>query len=744
MSNDLDMSEFQDIFFEECAEGLDVMEKGLMGLDDGADSEFINTIFRAAHSIKGGGGTFGFTAITEFTHSVETILGEFREGTRSVTRPVVDLLLTACDILRHMTGAMQEGEPVDTNRVAEVQAQLEAVLAGGSGELGPEAAAESAPESDSTSSDMDISSGGESVLLVGWAGELLGVTEDELLGHINKIAGVSASEPVRSGDGDELHTIGIRVSGSMTEDALKEGLAWVPSEITFTVADSSPPAPAPQMPKPMFFTNIDFGDEDDAPAAKPADPAPEAAPKAAAPVPASASVATEPAPAAPAAVTPTADDAGGAKPPAPPAGGGTGGSGSGSGKSGQANTIRVNIEKVDEIINLVGELVITQSILSQCCAKLDYMGEELRTGLDQLERHTRDLQDSVMKIRMLPISFVFNRFPRMVRDISSKLGKEIELEVIGEATELDKTVLENISDPLVHLVRNSVDHGIEMPKDRDSVGKDRTGRVILEAYHEGGNVVIQIRDDGKGLDRARIRAKAIQKGLISEEETLSDERIYDLIFHPGFSTADVVSDLSGRGVGMDVVKRNIRDLSGTIEVSSSEGEGTTFTIRLPLTLAIIDGQLARIGSETYVVPVLSVIESNQMKASQVSSIANGTEVYRFREEYIPIIRISEIFGLSQERRSIEEGLLIVVDAEGMKAGLHVDELLGQQQVVIKGMETNYKPIPGISGATILGDGRVAMILDIAGIINNSNWVDSAAINKAIERKQLQDQSRSAA
>jgi len=400
-----------------------------------------------------------------------------------------------------------------------------------------------------------------------------------------------------------------------------------------------------------------------------------------------------------------------------------------SGASTESSSIRVNTDKIDALINMVGELVITQSMLGQFGEEFDINNiDKLNEGLKQLERNTRELQENVMQIRMLPISFSFNRFPRLVHDLSSKLNKKIELKLSGESTELDKTVMEKIGDPLVHLVRNSLDHGIEMPADRIAAGKPETGTIHLNAYHEGGNIVIDIEDDGAGLNKERILSKAIERGIVKEGETLSDQQINALIFHAGFSTAEVVSNVSGRGVGMDVVKRNIHDLGGAVEVKSEEGKGSVFTIRLPLTLAILDGQLIRVGSQTYIVPLISIIESLQMKSESTKSIAGDAEVYSLREDYIPILRLHSVFNINCDSTKLDDGLLVVVEAEGQKVGLFVDDLLAQQQVVIKSLETNYKKVEGVSGATILGDGTVAMILDVTSLI--SLYREEAEFNKS--------------
>jgi two-component system chemotaxis sensor kinase CheA len=346
--------------------------------------------------------------------------------------------------------------------------------------------------------------------------------------------------------------------------------------------------------------------------------------------------------------------------------------------------------------------------------------ERLKEGLAQLERHTRELQESVMQIRMVPISFSFSRFPRLVHDLSTKLGKQIDLRMTGESTEVDKTVIEKIGDPLVHLVRNSLDHGIESPQERVAAGKPPTGTVHLGASHRGGNIVIEIRDDGRGLPRDRILAKAVERGLVDPEDDLSDKDVYDLIFQPGFSTAEQVSDVSGRGVGMDVVRRNINELGGAIEIDSAPGQGSAIIIRLPLTLAILDGQTIRIGSETYIVPLVSIVESIQLKPSMLNTVLGKGETFTLREEYLPIVRMHEVFGVEDhDAKALTDGILVVVEGEGRKCGLFVDDLLGQQQVVIKSLEANYHRVEGISGATILGDGSVALILDIPGLMRLS-------------------------
>jgi two-component system chemotaxis sensor kinase CheA len=375
----------------------------------------------------------------------------------------------------------------------------------------------------------------------------------------------------------------------------------------------------------------------------------------------------------------------------------------------------VNTEKIDALINLVGELVITQAMLSQIGENFDLKKlDKLRDGLDQLERNTHELQESIMQIRMLPISFAFNRLPRLVHDLSQKLGKEVDLQISGGQTELDKTVMEKIGDPLLHIIRNSVDHGIEPPETRVAAGKPRAGVIQLSAYHKEGNIFIEVSDDGAGINRKRLLQKAYENGAAALEG-LTDEQILEFIFLPGLSTADSVNDISGRGVGMDVVRRNIRELQGHIEVSSKEGQGTTIQIRLPLTLAILDGQLVRVGKENCIIPLISISQSLQMESNRISAVSGRTEIFTFRGEHIPIIRLTELFGFATEG-DCSESLLVVVEGDGQRVGLAVNELLGQQQVVIKSLETNFKRVEGISGATILGDGSVALIVDIGGLI----------------------------
>jgi two-component system chemotaxis sensor kinase CheA len=697
----LDLAQFHDTFFAESFEALDQMESALLKLSAGdADSELINTIFRVAHSIKGGSATFGFADIAAFTHVAETLLDQLRSGKRHVDASLVDTLLRSCDLMRDMLGATQQKQPMDQSRVTALQSEIEKILATPGGAAAPAKApaspAASAPPAPAAAPPVKS----------GW--NIHFVPGPKLLRHGNdparllrELATLGPCEvrvdakwipPLVELDPEECRlSWRVELQGAVKESAIRSVFDWVEGECDLTIEG--------------FGMNVAAGVSDsDAPDVA-SEPAASDAPVAAVPVPAAPVapvVADEAAPKADATRTAAAPSSAAA----PPASSADGGS------------IRVSIEKIDELLNSVGELVITQSVLSQLAAPLvGHEAEELRNALGQLERHMRNLQESVMRVRMLPISVVFNRFPRLVRDLGQRLGKKIELRLLGEATELDKTVLEKIGDPLVHLVRNSIDHGIESPEVRLAAGKSAHGFIELNAYHKGGNVVVEVSDDGGGLKRDRILAKARERGLVGADEELSEERIFNLIFAPGFSTADVVSDVSGRGVGMDVVKRNINELGGHVQIHSSPGKGSTVRIRLPLTLAILDGQLARVGSEVYVVPIVSIVETIQVRQELVSSIASRGQVFRLRDDYLPIIRLYELFGVEPQHTDLLDGLLMIVEADGNRVGLFVDELMSQQQVVIKSLESNFRPVVGLQGATMLGDGRVALILDIPGIIS---------------------------
>ncbi|MFC1602031.1 chemotaxis protein CheA [Pseudomonadota bacterium] len=670
----IDMAQFHQVFFDESFEGLDVMESGLLEMDPGsADPEQINSIFRAAHSIKGGSGTFGFTDIADFTHVMETLLDEMRDGRRQVTTEGVNVLLASVDVLREMLTATSEGAELNPERVKVQKADLDRLLAGGDAPSTAESAGsedEIAPSAGDERAGWHIVFQPHSHMMRTGNDSLRLLRELESLGDLTVTVDTESLPPLSDLEPEDSYlSWDMTLTGDVSQDQINDIFDWVEDDCDLSISSlSSEPAASPVAAETRSESEQQ-------------------------------TVAID----VPATAAQSEAASGEAKK---------------SASSSGASSIRVDISKIDALINMVGELVITQSMLSMLGEDFDISQiERLREGLAQLERHTREMQESVMQIRMLPISFTFSRFPRLVHDLSTKMGKQIELKMTGEATEVDKTVIEKIGDPLVHLVRNSLDHGIELPEDRVAAGKSEVGTVELNASHRGGNIIIEIKDDGKGLNKEVLLKKAIEKGVVSPDAVLSDQQIYELIFGAGFSTAETVSDVSGRGVGMDVVRRNINELGGSIEIQSEVGVGSSFVIRLPLTLAILDGQTVSIGSEMYIVPLVSIIESIQIKQDMVNMLAGKGETFKLREEYLPIVRLHEVLGVKDAKaKEINEGLLVVVEGEGRRCGLFVDDLLGQQQVVIKSLEANYKKIDGLSGATILGDGSVALILDIPGLI----------------------------
>ena len=698
----IDLTQFHDAFFEESFEALDAMEAALLKLDIGApEPELINTIFRVAHSIKGGSATFGFSGIASFTHSCETLLDELRSGGMQVTIEISDLLLKTVDVMREMLRATQSKQQIDMQRTSDVQFDVEAMIAKKNN-----APAKAAPAGRSVvptgDSLADRSVAAPAAPAAAGARyweinfrpypELFARGNDPLrmlrelaeMGELQVKAKLDSLPTFAELDPQSCYLAWeLKLSGDVAEESIKNVFEWAEGDcdLTMKLVEGAAATGAPAaVSEPVAATTAPV-------AAAPAVTATSAA--AAAPAPAAPAAATAPAAAAPVAVAAVAD----------------------------SGSIRVSVEKIDELMNTVGELVITQAMLSQLGNAIESPhAEKLRAGLAQLERNTRELQESVMRVRMLPISFVFSRFPRMVRDIAQRLGKQIDLKLTGEQTELDKTVLEKIGDPLVHLVRNSIDHGIEMPDVRVAAGKSAAGTVHLDACHRGGNIAVEVSDDGGGLNKERILAKAKQRGLVGQNDILTDDQIHDLIFLPGFSTADKTTDLSGRGVGMDVVRRNVKELGGKIELKSEQGKGSRFIITLPLTLAIVDGQSVAVGNETYIIPLISIVESMRLKESSISRLSGRNEVFSFRGDYLPIIRLHELFGVEPRTRSLHEGLVVIAEGDGRRIGLFVDDLLGQQQVVIKSLETNYGRVEGVSGATILGDGSVALILDVTGII----------------------------
>ena len=695
MTLDLEMAEIAKVFFQESREGLDAMEAGLLTLGAAADSESINTIFRAAHSIKGGAATFGFAAVADFTHGVETLLDEMRNGVRPVTAEAVQTLLQACDCLREMVAATEAEQPLDQGRIASLNLDITNILGERPHAVPAAPAVSAAPAAPAAPAAT------KGAVEAGWrinfepVADLLRLRNEptrmfaelKRLGDFTARADVSRIPLLDALDPESCYlSWKIELAGQIPRAALEEVFDWVDSGCRLEIiptGEAVPIAARPAAAGTPAPASSKLPTEAIKPAAAKAEPAAGAAPLAAVP-------AQRP--------------------------------------SGEPNSIRVATEKVDDIINLVGELLITQSML---CGFADGINpsdlDRLRQGLAQLARNTRELQESVMQIRMLPISFAFNRFPRIVHDLSRKLGKKVELKLVGEATELDKTVLEKINDPLVHLVRNALDHGLETPDQRLAAGKQETGTLELSAFHEGGNIIIEVRDDGAGLNKARILKKARERALIAPDQDLTDEQIDNLIFMPGFSTAEQLSDVSGRGVGMDVVRRNINDLGGHVQISSEEGLGSTIRIRLPLTLAILDGQLVRVGKEVYIISLLAIVETIQVTKQLVNTLVGRAQVFRLRDEYLPVIKLCDQFGIESDSRSAEDGLLVVVESDGRRVGVLVDDLLAQQQVVIKSLESNFRSVSGIAGATILGDGQVALIIDVPGLIGSAMKQGGAAV-----------------
>jgi two-component system chemotaxis sensor kinase CheA len=673
----IELSQFFQVFFEESFEGLDVMESGLMSLDPAnVDNEMINSIFRAAHSIKGGSATFGFASVAEFTHVLETLLDEVRSETRGMSPDMVDLFLQSVDCLRELLEGLQAEVPVDGARADGLRQKFEAIL-----DIPAGAVVSGAVEVEPVAIGWQINMvGGEDILRTGnepirMFTQLSEMGELTITTDFSRLPAFSALTIENCYLSWQLTLM----ADNVTRADVDEVFEWVVDECEITIEpimDESLPVATGQVEAAEAVQEI-------APAAAVASAAP------------------------------------------------TGVAAPQTQKKAEPGSIRVDIDKIDTLINMVGELVITQSMLGQIGADFTFdKVSKLQEGLQDLERNVQVLHESVMQVRMLPISFTFNRFPRMVRDLSRQLNKKIDLVVKGEQTELDKTVMEKIGDPLVHLLRNSLDHGIETPAERVKAGKPETGVVSLNAFHQGGNIIIEINDDGAGLPKEKILAKARKNGIIGPDVGLSDEQINDLIFQPGFSTAEVVSDVSGRGVGMDVVRRNIQELGGHVSVKSAEGVGSTFSISLPLTLAILDGQLVRVGNQVYIFPLVSIVESLSVDMKQVSTVAGACDLLRLRDEYIPIIPLYEAFGIEPDSRNLEKSLIVVVESENTKVGLVVDELQAQQQVVIKSLETNYQSVQGISGATILGDGTVSLILDIGGIVTIGQTVAPMQIKAA--------------
>ncbi len=676
----IDLERFHQTFFEESFEGLQAMEAALLGLDPGApDAETINTIFRAAHSIKGGAGTFGFSAIAEFTHVLETLLDEVRSGERQPSQELIDLVLQSVDVLRDMLESARDGSELSS--AGPVHDALQAMLRGESTAAADAPVAQPLPPAVSpdgrTAWRIDFRPNPEMML---YGNDPLRILKE--LGRLGETRLTLVSDRLPEFaelDPEQCHLAWqVELLTDATEQEIRELFAWVEDDCELGVQRQDGPA-----------------EEIQAPAAEA--PAPEQTPA----VPAT-PVQTE-------AAAPTAATAG-----APARG-----------PARESSSVRVAVEKIDTLINLVGELVITQSMLEQTAAGLDpVINEKLLNGLAELDRNTRHLQEAVMSTRMLPVDFVFSRFPRVVRDTANRLGKKVNLEMSGEGAELDKSLIEKITDPLNHIVRNAIDHGIESAEDRKAAGKSQTATIRLSAWHQGGYIAIQVSDDGRGLNREKILHKAREAGM-NVSDAMPDAEVWPLIFAPGLSTAAEVTDISGRGVGMDVVRKNIQSLGGNVDIESAAGEGTKVTIRLPLTLAILDGMSVRVDDEIYILPLSSVIESLQPGSEELKSMAGETCVLRVRGEFLPLLSVRRFFGMPESGVPLEESIIVIVEAEGRQVALIVDELVGQQQVVIKSLEQNYKRVAGVSGATIMGDGRVALIVDVGDLVRTRHLASAA-------------------
>jgi len=685
----VDLSQFIPSFLEESFEGLELMESGLLDLQPG-DNETIHSIFRAAHSIKGGAGTFGFDSVTEFTHLVETLLDEMRDGRREITSKDTEILLESVDCMRLLIEAARDEAEYDHEKVAQTSMRL-------SETLGNEQTASSDSEKETNTSVEESVGSGYHIKFVP-EHSLAKTGNDPLflfsalaeLGKLTLSADTQELPALMDIDAQELYlSWNLTLETKVDEAEVIEIFEWVEDECLL------------ELSKIIDSSNVPVTDDEKATV----NSEQEIQIEAVEPVEIDAS-STEEIASNPTKQTTVEDTSKTANTTAKTK------------AKAEVGSIRVGVDKVDSLINLVGELVITQSMLSELGNDFDMSKvERLTNGLEQLLQNTKEMQESVMRIRMLPISFAFNRFPRLVHDLAMKTGKAIELVIKGEQTELDKTVMEQIGDPLVHLVRNAADHGIETSEIRLANGKPEKGTISLDAYHQGGNIVIEINDDGAGINRSVVFDKAVEKGLIDANATLTDSQVYDLLFEPGFSTAAEVTDISGRGVGMDVVKRNIQSLGGRIQVDSTLGKGSTFKVNLPLTLAILDGQLVKVGTETYIIPLISIVESLQIDNKLINRVSGNMVLYRLRDDNVPVLPIYQLFDLATECTEIDNALLVVVEADGQKVGLMVDDLLAQQQVVIKSLKDNYQQVAGISGATILGDGSVAMILDIPGMIH---------------------------
>lgn len=763
----IDMSQFYEVFFDEAEELLAEAERLLLGINIAdPDNEELNAIFRAAHSIKGGAATFGFMDMTEITHVLENLLDKIRKHEMALTGEHVDAFLAAKDVLKMELDGHRLATEVDQEQVADVKMMLKQLS-----EAGGESAVASIPEAKNTE---PVTTTPEPVATKTLSPELVASTPIPEGMNCFNIVMPDIKEKDAQNLQEELSLLGTveftkQSDGhfvfALTTDSSKDDIVSIcsfivdPDELVITLKDSATPdtssTPSANVKSVALEVNSDesasekvivqeevgYGlfeeegkekEEEGYGFFAPFQPHPDAmvtnligddtvptlANSGTMEVKEQAVVAESKAKVSATPVNQEVDrrNAGRREADKAPA-------------SAEASSIRVGVEKVDQLINLVGELVITQAMIEQRISMLDPVhNEALINSVGQLTRNTRDLQESVMSIRMMPMDFVFSRFPRMVRDLAGKLNKKVDFVTVGAATELDKGLIERIVDPLTHLVRNSVDHGIEIPENRKKVGKSETGTLTLSAAHKGGSIVIEVTDDGAGLNRDKILAKAQSNGL-AVSENMTDSEVFSLIFAPGFSTAEVVTDVSGRGVGMDVVKRNITAMGGTVEIRSALGFGTTISISLPLTLAILDGMSVSLGQSVYVIPLNLIVETLQPRPEDIKTVTGEGRMVHVRGEYLPIIALHSLFNHATEITDPTQGVLVLLESDGKKSALFVDRLVGQQQVVIKSLETNFKKIPGVSGATIMGDGSVALILDVTALIQmgqTTNYITGAA------------------
>ena len=681
----IDIEQFHGVFFDESDEHLDDMEQLLMSLDvESPDPEELNSIFRAAHSIKGGSGIFGFDALMNLTHVMENLLDKARNNELSVTADIVNVLLETLDVLKDTLNAYRDETPVPEDSIAERIKILNGVINGQSTDL--------APGDGDDASEVSVNAQNESA-----QDDSFGFFDDEPNSAIEAADdsfGFFDNEPV-----NEALSHGDNTKSENNDD---DGFGFFDDEISKNTVDAQTETTNAETAE----VEQGFGFFEDAPSATNINTSLEIASSNNAQ---SASTQSNTATtsnndkAPTSGVAPTTTQA--KTPPKPPAKKST---------ARESASIRVDTTKIDAMVNLVGELVITQSMLSLIGQDVEgQVGERLQLAIDELQRNTREIQESVMSMRMLPLTATFNRFPRLVRDLAGKLGKQVELVLQGGSTEIDKSLIEKIVDPLTHLVRNSIDHGIEMPDKRVAAGKPEKGTVILSAEQKGGSIIISIIDDGGGLHRDKILDKARSNGLTVSDD-MPDSEVWQLIFQPGFSTAEAITDVSGRGVGMDVVRRNIESIGGRIDIESSAGEGSAFFIHLPLTLAIVDGMCVSVGKQIFVIPLLNIIESFQPTKQQLKTLGNDTVLY-IRDQYWPLVPLYDFMEVEDAALSPTEGIVVLLESSKKRFGVLVDALVGQQQVVIKSLEEHYRKVAGIAGATIMGDGKVALIIDADSI-----------------------------